>query len=203
MELRKQGRNRCGSLNTVVVTIVCIGASLFLWMGFVPRVTCPLIIIPGGGVSANGEVPSHTQLRLEKAVEFYNSRKQDSPLMITLSGGTPHKPNPLDSAGFPVWESTAAAKKLVKMGIPSLSIMEESFSLDTVGNVCPTIFITYNLFFITMAYFLVRLIFSVPFTLILDDIQISLSLLTTGTWIGQKLSSRLFLDCLRKNVSFV
>eukprot|EP01031_Cornospumella_fuschlensis_P025530 gene25530-30826_t len=54
--------------------------------------------------------------------------------VITLSGGTPHKPNPLDSKGFVVWESTAAARALLEKGVPYTDILEENFSLDTIGN---------------------------------------------------------------------
>jgi hypothetical protein len=83
-----------------------------------------------------------------------------SPLIITLSGGTPHKPNPVgnlaeipvnlcnsadkettfaDAAGFTVFEATAAARWLYdnsrKYHINPADIMEELFSLDTIGNV--------------------------------------------------------------------
>lgn len=82
-------------------------------------------------------MPSHTKLRVEKAVELFKKMEEDGkhPTILTLSGGTPHKPNPLNQAGFPIWESTAAASSLIKMGIPPRCIFEESFSLDTVGNV--------------------------------------------------------------------
>eukprot|EP00607_Mallomonas_marina_P006209 CAMPEP_0182435154 /NCGR_PEP_ID=MMETSP1167-20130531/74045_1 /TAXON_ID=2988 /ORGANISM="Mallomonas Sp, Strain CCMP3275" /LENGTH=193 /DNA_ID=CAMNT_0024625877 /DNA_START=253 /DNA_END=834 /DNA_ORIENTATION=- len=54
--------------------------------------------------------------------------------IITLSGGTPHKPNPVDSNGFPILEATAAAKALIAMDINPSAILEEAFSLDTIGN---------------------------------------------------------------------
>ena len=37
--------------------------------------------------------------------------------------------------GFPIYESTATAKYLLEMGVPAEKIVEESYSLDTVGNV--------------------------------------------------------------------
>ena len=55
-------------------------------------------------------------------------------LFITLSGGTPHKPNPLDADRFPVFEAAAASAQLIKMGVPPDIIWEENFSLDTIGN---------------------------------------------------------------------
>lgn len=93
------------------------------------------IVVLGGGLTNDGRVPSHTQLRLDKAVSLYHHTYNKQATIITLSGGTPHKPNPLDSKGFPVWEASAAAKQLLEMGIPASQVFEENFSLDTVGNV--------------------------------------------------------------------
>jgi DUF218 domain len=93
-----------------------------------------LIIVLGGGVSPDLGVPKHTQLRIDRAIEHYKRLKGHATI-ITLSGGTPHKPNPLDKNGFPVWEATAAARRLIEMGVPSSSVVEEAFSLDTLGNV--------------------------------------------------------------------
>lgn len=99
-----------------------------------PVVETVAIIVLGGGLTSTGEVPIHTQLRLNKAVDIYKSLKLPS-FIITLSGGTTYKPNPLDSNGFPIWESSAAANKLISMGIPAEDVIEENFSLDTIGNV--------------------------------------------------------------------
>lgn len=92
------------------------------------------IIVLGGGVLPNGSPPPHTQLRIAKAIELFH-KFDNQPTIITLSGGTPHKPNPVDSKGFPIWEASSAAKMLIEMGIPSQKVYEENFSLDTVGNV--------------------------------------------------------------------
>lgn len=92
------------------------------------------IIILGGGLMRDGSLPSHTTLRVERAVQLFHEL-QGNAVIIPLSGGTPHKPNPLDIEGFPIWESTAAAKRLLELGIPADKILEENFSLDTIGNV--------------------------------------------------------------------
>jgi uncharacterized SAM-binding protein YcdF (DUF218 family) len=92
------------------------------------------IIILGGGVTPDGNAPAHTQERIKLALEVDKELSGKS-VFFTLSGGTPHKPNPSDKRGFPVWESTAAAKALLSAGVPLERILEESFSLDTVGNV--------------------------------------------------------------------
>ena len=93
----------------------------------------PVIVIPGGGVLNDGTVPPWTQLRLDKAVTLYKQFKQLKlrPVVITLSGGTPHKPNPRDEHGFAVWEATAAARRLIDMGIPFRDVYEENFSFWT------------------------------------------------------------------------
>jgi uncharacterized SAM-binding protein YcdF (DUF218 family) len=95
------------------------------------------IVVLGGGLLKDGQVPPHVTLRLKKAVELYNAIKatsQDFPFIITLSGGTPHKPNPVDQDGFPYKESTSGALDLIAMGIPPDHILEEAFTLDTFGN---------------------------------------------------------------------
>ncbi len=92
------------------------------------------IVVLGGGLTSDGKVPIHSQLRLDKAVELYNTLHGHAKI-VTLSGGTPHKPNPRDKQGFAIWEASAAAKRLVEMGVPSHDIYEENFSLDTIGNV--------------------------------------------------------------------
>lgn len=93
------------------------------------------IIILGGGLLADGSLPPHTMLRVERAVQLFRDTYHQRATIITLSGGTPHKPNPLDKYGFPVWEASAAAKKLIELGVSSEKVYEENFSLDTVGNV--------------------------------------------------------------------
>ncbi len=54
--------------------------------------------------------------------------------MIVLSGGTPHKPNPLDARGFWVSEAASNARYLLALGVSPERVLEESFSLDTLGN---------------------------------------------------------------------
>ena len=92
-----------------------------------------LLIIPGGGLTSSGEIPAHTQLRLDRAVEIFRLSDSKNFIFILLSGGTPHKANPLDGSGYPIFEAAAASKKLIDMGIPPEMIMEENYSLDTIG----------------------------------------------------------------------
>jgi len=91
------------------------------------------IVVLGGGLTEDGGVPVHTKLRLEKAVELYHKFNEKA-IIFTLSGGTPHKPNPVDKLGFPYLESSSASIELIKMGIPASNIQEEAFTVDTIGN---------------------------------------------------------------------
>ncbi len=52
-------------------------------------------------------------------------------------GGTVHKPNPVDENKYPILEARAAADYLVKQHeIPLANVLQEAFSMDTIGNVC-------------------------------------------------------------------
>ena len=89
------------------------------------------ILIPGGGVCADGELPLWTRRRLGRAIEKY----QDVSYVITLSAGTTHKPPPLNAEGYPIFESVAAANYLIKRGVRPDKILVETSSYDTIGNV--------------------------------------------------------------------
>lgn len=89
------------------------------------------ILVPGGGVLADGELPIWTQRRLNRSIE----QRQDASYIIALSAGTTHKPPPLDGDGYPIFESVAAAKYLVNRGIDPERILVETSSYDTIGNV--------------------------------------------------------------------
>jgi hypothetical protein len=93
------------------------------------------IIVPGGGLQANGTLPLHTKARLDKAIQLFMKHKARSPVVVTLSAGTTHKPNPIDDDNFPIYESSAAIKYLLSYGISPNLLLEEKLSLDTIGNV--------------------------------------------------------------------
>ena len=87
------------------------------------------VLIPGGGIKQGNDVPLWVKKRLDRAIEIH----QDE-YIITLSAGTTHKPLPLDRDGFPVFESTAGAKYLIKKGVNPRQILCETCSYDTIGN---------------------------------------------------------------------
>jgi len=87
------------------------------------------IIVPGGGVRDQGELPSWVRRRLDRTIEIYQGQ-----LIITLSAGTTYRPPPLDNYRFPIFESAAAARYLIDAGVPEESILTETCSYDTIGS---------------------------------------------------------------------
>ena len=91
------------------------------------------ILIPAGGQTADGP-PPHVLARLERAVHLYEMSPDPKPYVITTAWGTPHKPCPHDASGFERLESQDNAKYLLSHGVDPSRILEESVSLETVGN---------------------------------------------------------------------
>ena len=94
------------------------------------KITIDAVLIPGGGLSAGGEVTPWVQARLERAIALTPPPQ----FFIPLSAGTTHKPPPLDAKGFPILESVAAAHYLQQRGVNATRILPETVSLDTIGN---------------------------------------------------------------------
>lgn len=95
------------------------------------------IVVPGGGQAEAyaGPTPPHMVARLDLAAKLYHAAQAPKPRIICLSGGTPHKPNPRDARGFDSKESTASARYLIgERDVPPADVLEEAFSLDTIGN---------------------------------------------------------------------
>ena len=88
------------------------------------------IMIPGGGLLADGSLPPWTQARLDAALEL----EQETRWICLLSGGTVHKPHPLDSNGYPLFESRVAGEYLISNGVERGKILTEICSYDTIGN---------------------------------------------------------------------
>lgn len=87
------------------------------------------ILIPGGGVRAGGKLPPWVRNRLDRVLERHRGE-----YLMALSAGTPHRPPPLDGDGFPIFESTAAARYLLEQGVSPDRILTETCSYDTIGN---------------------------------------------------------------------
>ena len=86
------------------------------------------ILVPGGGLTASGELMPFVRARLDRALA------RDAQFYIPLSAGTPHLPPPLDGRGYPIFEAIPAARYLHERGISRERILPETTSYDTIGN---------------------------------------------------------------------
>lgn len=120
------------------LSVMLINAVLSLTVGSWTSQDKLAIIILGGGLTEQGKIYDHVELRVQRAHSLYMMMKERNPnldvTLIPLSGGTPHKPPPLDEAGFPITEAAGSAKRLLELHVPASDVMEEGFSLDTLGN---------------------------------------------------------------------
>jgi len=87
-----------------------------------------VIIVLGRGIEDDGSLPPDPKARVRKAAELY--RDGIAPLIIMSGAWTYHFAiNPNRS------EATAMKEYAVELGIPEQAIIEESKSMDTIGNV--------------------------------------------------------------------
>jgi uncharacterized SAM-binding protein YcdF (DUF218 family) len=87
------------------------------------------ILVPGGGIKDKYQLPPWVQSRFDRVLEIHQKQ-----FIIALSAGTTHKPPPLDSEGFPIFESRVGADYLIKKGVEPRWILCETVSYDTIGN---------------------------------------------------------------------
>lgn len=88
-----------------------------------------LIIVLGGGLKDAVELSNSTKSRLETALELYTGQS-----ILVVGAGPTKSPPPLNSHGFPVFESVAAVRYLLKRGVLPEHVLYESSSYDTIGN---------------------------------------------------------------------
>lgn len=97
-----------------------------------------VVVVPGGGLTHDGNPTAWVRERLEKAAAIYTAQRSAGKecYVVTLSGGTPHKPMPTDpQSGYQVFEAEANARHLIRnLSVPAEDIFEENWSLDTVAN---------------------------------------------------------------------
>lgn len=97
-----------------------------------------VVVVPGGGLTSDGLPTLWVRRRLAEAADVYFKKKTsgESPVVVTLSGGTTHKPMPIDPhSGYQVYEAEASARWLVREHqVPPEDVFEENWSLDTIAN---------------------------------------------------------------------
>jgi uncharacterized SAM-binding protein YcdF (DUF218 family) len=119
-----------------VLLACCLLAIPALFLAFTPSDPQGLdaILVCGGGQTPTGP-PPWVRGRIKKAAEMYHAHKGEKPFVVLLSRGTPHKPCPRDAAGFTITEAAMNAKVAwLEYGIDPENILEETVSLDTIGN---------------------------------------------------------------------
>jgi uncharacterized SAM-binding protein YcdF (DUF218 family) len=89
------------------------------------------VIVPGGGVRANGDLPPWVIARFDAAMRIPANLRG---YIVALSAGTFHRAPPRDQNGFPITEARAGAAYLLYSGINASQILTEDLSLDTIGN---------------------------------------------------------------------
>ncbi len=87
------------------------------------------VVVPGGGLRPQGELPPWFINRLDAALDLANGAP-----ILTLSAGTTHKPPPLDRNGRPMLEAFVAAQYLLDRGYSHDRLLVEAASYDTIGN---------------------------------------------------------------------
>jgi uncharacterized SAM-binding protein YcdF (DUF218 family) len=87
------------------------------------------ILVLGGGVRDDGELPDHAKRRFDLAL----ARESGEPI-VSLSAWTAHRPAILDSHGRFLFESTVGARYLIDHGITADRIFCETTAYDTIGN---------------------------------------------------------------------
>jgi len=96
-----------------------------------------IIILGGGRPSTLLNPPSFVKNRCDVAAKIHNKAKAQGirvPL-VTLSAGTAHASQLLNSHGRPIWEASASAAYMVKEhGVSPKDILMETTSWDTIGN---------------------------------------------------------------------
>jgi len=100
-----------------------------------------------GGRGVSVVPPKYVRDRCVKAAELRLERLADGAervMILLLSAGTAHVPQPIGVNGLPVWESTGSAAWLMGLGrdggigpgnsVPASDLLLETTSYDTVGN---------------------------------------------------------------------
>ena len=91
--------------------------------------TYDAILIAGGGITEDGKPNEWGKRRLDKALEVWKGE-----FLITLSGGTVHKPPVLTNKKFVIHEAAADANYLLEKGADPKKVFVETASRDTIGN---------------------------------------------------------------------
>mmetsp|Transcript_14023 Transcript_14023/g.41261 ORF Transcript_14023/g.41261 Transcript_14023/m.41261 type:complete len:280 (+) Transcript_14023:26-865(+) len=90
------------------------------------------VVVPGGGITPEGDATVWVRARLDKALELFETNP--NAYFVLLSRGTPHKPPPMDMDNRPIDEAYVSAEYMRERGVPSERLLQDTWSLDTIGN---------------------------------------------------------------------
>lgn len=88
------------------------------------------IVVLGGGISSEGEIPDQSKRRLQKAKEIFKKKKEKPNILLCGKYSFLYPKDKLP----PITEAKAMKKKLLKFGIPEEKIFLEEKSQDTISN---------------------------------------------------------------------
>jgi len=154
-----------------------------------------ILIILGGGCNLDCSLPLWCIQRCDYALKIY----RDNPskyYFIVSSAGTYHHPNPIDSNGYIIFESTLLSNYLIDNGVPPNKIIKESTSYDTIGNMfyirttITDIRKWYNLIFVTSDFHMERSKEIAQFIFNLETNKYILKFIQIETLIDYKLKSK-------------
>jgi len=119
-------------------TCIAVASVLYFYRSQSKLSEVVAIIVPGGGLTLECKPTAWVRRRLEEAAKIYKTRTSagETCVIVVLSGGTPHKPMPIDpESGFQVYEAEGNARSLIHdFGVDASDIFEENWSLDTIAN---------------------------------------------------------------------
>jgi len=137
--LHRPPRSVCAPRNALLALVGLFLALYVIFHSSASADDAPLyIVVLGGGVDKDGRPLDHVYPRLDRAAElfFEYARSEDAmPVILCLSQGTTHYPNPKGPDGYWITEAEAGIRYLAEeKEVPKTALMEESYSWDTVGN---------------------------------------------------------------------
>jgi uncharacterized SAM-binding protein YcdF (DUF218 family) len=130
--------NRVRHIGSLLLAGCCLCLPAWLWNFPAPSASTrrgyDAILVCGGGLSSTG-LPPWVDLRVKLAAQLYHAQDGVKPYVIMMGRGTTHRPPPRDAAGFTVTEAQMGAKAAwLVHGVAPEQLLEESVSLDTIGN---------------------------------------------------------------------
>lgn len=124
-QVLKKWQKRCVIIFLIVGLIISVVNLSFIFTPKIADINSPgdFVILLGGGIDKNGNLPDSVMLRVKKTAEYLNQNKDS---ICVVSGGR--------LKWFPYAEAPELKNQLVKFGINENRILVEDEALDTIQN---------------------------------------------------------------------